>query len=157
MRKLTHLGVALVVALFAFFFLTHLVSAASPAATYQPSPSGERAAYSIAARRFTSIPFGIAETANLNNSGQQVAVSGHTGCPQGGESFVLVVKVVQGGTVALGQTAGNCADDAWTAEASTRGGRTLSAGEANVCAVVFISGDFEGLAVRHWCKDVTLQ
>jgi hypothetical protein len=117
-RKLTHLGVALVVALFAFFFLTHLVSAASPAATYQPSPSGERAAYSIAARRFTSIPFGIAETANLNNSGQQVAVSGHTGCPQGGESFVLVV---------------------------------------NVCAVVFISGDFEGLAVRHWCKDVTLQ
>ncbi|MDQ4078326.1 MAG: hypothetical protein M3220_19025 [Chloroflexota bacterium] len=115
----------------------------------------------IHARRKISIPFGIEESATLEDA-RTIEVSGHGECPPEGESFkVRVTDVTQDEARAKSQyteeiecTGGK---QTWSVKAQAQGPGEFERGSAQVCAMVLVFTEKDGTLVRKWCKEVELE
>ena len=113
----------------------------------------------IQARRIISIPFGIDDVLAISDSGQTVEVTGHAECPDGGETYKIVVTVSQDatGTHAQSHVDNSCDVISWATTAETPGPHTFAPGAAEACGKAVIHVSKGGTITYRWCKDVTLQ
>lgn len=147
------------IALVLFAAVTSLLASARGAAAASPEANNASQENMVAARRAFSIPFGIADTQELNADGDQVLATGHGICWEESQMFDLQVTIVQSTTqtFAQGHTADICTGDRQTWEAQAQVDDVpFEAGPARVCAQA-VEWAKHGTADEHqWCKDVTL-
>lgn len=105
-----------------------------------------------------SIPFGIAPTLPLFDSGGKVLVSGHGGCTADETVSVVITVTQMTGATAVGQKDEICTGDLqlWSLPATITAGPNLEAAEAEACGVAVTRSNGDVTDTFEWCRDVAL-